>query len=447
MKQKEEINHPQVKPLFERLAQFDLDQAAKETGLLCRTPRKMSPGMLLAIFTLLGAYRTAAYQSCSMVAAVIFRLSVSKQGIWKRVQAPLVNFLKTVLEHLLCREVKSSSPEAGLFDHFRRVLIQDSTCINLPAKLMAFYPGSGNGNSSGTARLKIQATLDLKIEKFVALTLTPFRRTDQTAAADVLEIIHPNDLVIRDLGYFGLKVFRAMIAAKAFFLTRLPYGMILSLPDGNDFELLKMLRRHQCLDLQLLAGRAEKLPLRLVALPVPPQIAEQRRRKLRAHKKTESKREPEHAHMALLGWEIFLTNVPPSVWSPSQAASAYGCRWRIENIFKRWKSIFQINLIPPNASRHQTEAIIYGRLIYIICIQTHFSDPLRQRSPHHLSPFKTARFFQEHLLLGLLCPQLISHITSSPTNYATFLQYDKRRRRMNFEQILFSFGLRPSSYP
>lgn len=440
MKQEYEINGSLERLLFERLTQFNLNQTAIDTGLLKRAPRKISPAMLLVLFVLSGVYRTAAYQSCSMAAAVIFRLEISRQGIWKRVQPPLVNFLKSVLEHLFCREVKSSLSSGGLFDYFRRVLVQDSTCVKLPDKLAAFYPGSGNANSSGTARLKIQTVLDLKIEKFVSLTLTPFRRNDQAAAADILEIIGPKDLIIRDLGYFGLKVFRSIIQAKAFFLTRCPYGMTLLLPDGSDFELLKMLRRHQYLDLELMAGRNEKLPLRLVAIPVPPQIAEQRRRKLRTHKKGESKREPEKAHMALLGWEIFLTNVPSEIWLHSDVVSAYGCRWRIENIFKTWKSIFKINLIPPNASRCQAEAIIYGRLIYIICFQTCFIDPLRQQLQDNLSIFKTINFFQDNILLILLSPLLISHIISSPDDYATFFQYDKRRR-INFEQIMANIGL------
>ena len=39
-----------------------------------------------------------------------------------------------------------------------------------------------------------------------------------------------------------------------------------------------------------------------------------------------------------MGWNLFLTNVPTSIWPPKALVAVYRLRWRIEIIFKTWKS-------------------------------------------------------------------------------------------------------------
>ncbi len=40
----------------------------------------------------------------------------------------------------------------------------------------------------------------------------------------------------------------------------------------------------------------------------------------------------------LMDWNIYITNVPPAVWSSKDVDAVYPLRWRIETIFKAWKS-------------------------------------------------------------------------------------------------------------
>jgi len=65
-----------------------------------------------------------------------------------------------------------------------------------------------------------------------------------------------------------------------------------------------------------------------------------------------------------LGWAIFVTNVPPEVWSAKTVAQVYGLRWRIETIFKAWKSHFRLTEVP-RSSAAQLAAMIYARLIFV----------------------------------------------------------------------------------
>ena len=92
-----------------------------------------------------------------------------------------------------------------------------------------------------------------------------------------------------------------------------------------------------CLDMALGVGVAQRLPLRVVAGRVPPQVQEQRRR--RAHA-TEKKRgfTYSQAYLQGLDWNIYITNVGTEQLSGPQVWQVYGARWQIELLFKLWKS-------------------------------------------------------------------------------------------------------------
>ena len=55
---------------------------------------------------------------------------------------------------------------------------------------------------------------------------------------------------------------------------------------------------------------------------------------------------PSAAVLELMGWTIFLTNLGPEV-SFSALLETYELRWRIEVIFKAWKSPMSSNGSPP----------------------------------------------------------------------------------------------------
>jgi hypothetical protein len=58
----------------------------------------------------------------------------------------------------------------------------------------------------------------------VHCSLSGFTRNDQAAAADILTVTRPGDLILRDLGYFALPVLAAIEAKGAFFLFPLQTG-------------------------------------------------------------------------------------------------------------------------------------------------------------------------------------------------------------------------------
>ncbi|MGB6068145.1 MAG: transposase [Desulfomonilaceae bacterium] len=209
--------------------------------------------------------------------------------------------------------------------------------------------------------------------------------------------------MIRDLGYSSLRVFRSIGEKKAFYLSRYSHKIALFHPTGKRFDLLGNLKKHGTLDEGLLAGSEERLPVRVVAIPIPEPIAGQRRRKL-LHSRDKGLN-PDPTHLALLGWEIFLTNVPQKTWDARTVSRIYGVRWRIEIIFKSWKSRFKIHAFD-HPTPTEVQLLIYARLIYITLFQTSFFTRLAafvyETTGQHLSVLKAADFFSQRILPALL---------------------------------------------
>src|SRR5204862_146828 len=77
----------------------------------------------------------------------------------------------------------------------------------------------------------------------------------QAASPDVLPLLQPGDLIIRDLGYFVLEVLEPIVAAKAYFLSRLRLGVSIWESDGcTPVNLWARLRKAGFLDIQCTLG-------------------------------------------------------------------------------------------------------------------------------------------------------------------------------------------------
>jgi len=425
------------KQVTEHLPAGSCEAWAKRTGFQRRAPRKITP---VALLRGLGALAFRRRCSLEMLACVIGSLGgkpVSKQAVAKRLGSSCVAFLRQALFATLGSVAKFDRNRAsGVFARFRRVLIQDSTTLPLPAHLAAVFPGSRNQSGKTQAQAKIQAVYDLVAERFVTFALTPFTRNDQAASKDIIEVARRGDLVLRDLGYFVLSVFARLHRRGVFFLTRLRQDVILLDQTGRPWDLLRQLRRHGRLDVVVLVGKKERLPLRLVAVPLPQSIADARRR--RAKQNRDKRCRPGKKHLELLGWEVFLTNVPPHVWSTEVACQVYGLRWRIETIFKAWKSCFHITDVT-TGSAHQIQIMLYARLLAISLFQTFFgllAEHFYRIHGRSLSLLRLSRFFAEHHEIvarltqtsdGL---QLLEHLITKHCCYA------KRRDRSNYAEIL-----------
>jgi IS4 transposase len=92
-----------------------------------------------------------------------------------------------------------------------------------------------------------------------------------------------------------------------------------------------------CIDEPVYLGKTQRVAARLLAVRVPAEVANQRRRRLRLDGQRRS--QPLSARrLALADWTILITNVPPEQLSLEEALVLIRARWQIELLFKLWKS-------------------------------------------------------------------------------------------------------------
>ena len=419
--------------LKDQLLQLDLAAAARQTGFLQRLPRKIPiPSFVLALVAL-AAETVLSLERIATVISLAANTSYTKQSLHERLGQPLQDLLAQVAT-LLFDRLGLAVKQEGWFAAFRRVLLHDSTVEPLPEHLAKLFPGPGNGRKRRYASLKIQFVCDLLSAKTLHLSLSGFTRNDQAASPDILRLLQPGDLIIRDLGYFVLKVLEKIQLAHAFFLSRYRHGVLVYDPQtGEPIHLAKLLRPGQSLDRQVLLGR-EKIPARLVAQPVAQALANERRRKARANR--DYRLNPSREHLYLLGWNLFVSNVPRSVWPAKALQPIYRLRWRVEIIFKAWKSHLGLSQLNCRTAPLLSLSVLTKLLFCIIVYQLCNSLELLGDHHQHVSLLRLARILGHcacwfaATLLGLTLEQWIEvHL-----QHHAF--YEARKDRKNFYELL-----------
>jgi hypothetical protein len=445
-----------MEKLIAILNRLNLLKVSRETGFVKRNPLKAQGdkfllGFLNAVF-------------CNQVSLMCLAFSIgqfindtlSKVAVRKRLNAGLATFLNRILAVVLSDQLQAQKPllESQALKSFNAVHLQDSTSISLVARLATFFPGSGTSTGKKVATLKIQLIYDAIAECFTFFDIGSFRDNDQKASSLILKVAKAGDLVIRDLGYFVLDVFAQLQQKAIFFLSRLPYNVNIYSPDGaSQIDLVKRLKKHLRnsanaavpLDLDVRIGAKSLLPVRLVIIPLPDGVANEKRRKAKNNR--DRRANPDKDHLFLLGFNIFITNVErpacrlhstSQTWTVKQVAEVYQLRWRIEIIFKTWKSHFHITNVP-TSSAACVEAYIYAMLIFItlihICIFIPLFQTLYQQQEKYLSLLKVTK-----LLNLILSSRLKPYMTiDNPENLIRQILYHgayEKRERLSYPQIL-----------
>lgn len=417
-------NAPIIEKLNEFFTEHDIVSLAIKEKVMKRKPKKIDPHTFLLTMFLSVIQQASSLRKIAMLLGSMKNIVISKQAVDKRINEHFVNFLESILASLIARNITVPSPISSAF---KRVVLQDSSTVRLPDHLAKEFPGNKNGKGKTYAMLKIQTMYNLLTEQFCYFHLTPFTTNDQHAATMDTECVEENDLIIRDLGYFVLAALTRIIACKAFFISRLRYGMAVYDPKtGKRLNLLSILKKKQKVDMPILLGAEEQLAVRLIAVPLDSAVAAERRRKLKNNR--DQRLNPSKEHLALLGWNIFITNVDHSVLTPDEVLTFYQLRWRIEIIFKSWKSNFHLTTIP-RASLVRVKAYLYAFLIFVTLFHLSFVAHAASRT---ISLLKLSRLVCEQFAAIVFFYQKTKSLLWEQINY--HCAYEKRKDRLNYCQ-------------
>jgi hypothetical protein len=229
------------------------------------------------------------------------------------------------------------------------------------------FPGCGGSGKSGKAALKIQILWSLRMGQLLRWLIEPGRASD--AISQIAAMLPPaGALSIFDLGYFSLERFRRIMDVGAYWISRLQHNTKVFNEEGQELHLLRFLKAYGAnglVDMPVVLGEKERLPCRMIAIRVPPEVAA-RRRQQAYEKALKHGRHPSQEYLDLQGWTIFVTNCLPELLSWKEVVVLYRARWQIELLFKLWKSHNHIAARDLSTSPERQMAVLYAKLIGVI---------------------------------------------------------------------------------
>jgi hypothetical protein len=295
-------------------------------------------------------------------------VDISPEARHHRMTRRAVVFLQAMLQGAVATPPTGTTVcDTELFASFTAVHIADSTGFALPATLKDGFPGNGGGAS--VAGAKIQLVWEYLSHSFAHWALMAGTTPDNKYIDTVVQLAQRGALLLFELGYFKMKALAQIAEAEAYFLTRHQHqAALFDVVAGRCYpvELAAWLRTEPqpLVEKPLSLGAQERVAIRLIAARVPDTVVNERRRNARraARKRGYT---PSQAHLALMAWNLFITNVPGTIWPPATVCKAYALRGQVELVFKSWKSDLPLATLPTKTAT-PTPCYLYGRLLLIV---------------------------------------------------------------------------------
>lgn len=340
-----------------------INRIGKSSGFIKRKSKKISAYHFVVGFLVSCCNGMNTFSEWALQISLLSGNRVSKQGVFDRLHARATAFAEQLLKKALLQQ-SGRRFNSRLFDCFKRVLLQDSTTLKLPQELASVFPGNhSRGEQKAVAR--IQNIVDIKVMKYIRFSLGAFTQNDQSASGDILSLVGKGDLVMRDLGYFSIAVFKKFIEAGVDFVSRLKYGVTITDRCGKPVLLKDLLKQKGGVDRWVYIGKEKRIWVRLVMIPVPPQEAAEKIRKAKQDRDARLNHSKEYYQW--LAFNVYITTVDKEIWTAKQVYKAYSVRWQIEIIFKSWKSGFNLQHILHEGctNEHRVKVAIFLMLLFI----------------------------------------------------------------------------------
>jgi hypothetical protein len=248
-----------------------------------------------------------------------------------------------------------------------------------------------------------------------------------------------NEVIVADRGYAHRRGLGETLAALAYVVVRInSTNLPLETQEGAPFDLLRWLQsvpqpslsREASVWVTTPQGRFE---LRLIAKPLPKEVAEAARRRVRRYSRKKGYT-PSQISLVAAGFVLLVTNLSVSAWATDQVLALYRLRWQVELLFKRLKSILDLDAL---RAKDPTLARVYllGKLIGLLMIED-WSDALSHHLPHWfadvarpLSLWRWMCLWTDLLRQAIRGPMTLARVLAALPNLGRYLRGPPRRRR------------------
>lgn len=328
-----------------------------------------------------------------------------------------------VLKDTIQSEYRTSQ-DLPMLSQFQRVLIEDSTKAQLHEKLSPHFKGCGGVASK--AEIKINFIFDYLSEQFLDLHFVSGATPDQALSDRIFSVLKEGDLLIRDLGYYALARIKEIESALAFYISRFKVNeLVFESADAKDpIDLCRLIKKHikeGKFDFAVYLGKARHLT-RMLGCELDEQIINKRFRE--AHKGARRRgTQVSKKKLSLLRYALFITNLSAEAFDLEIVMSVYRARWRIELIFKQWKSCLNIHIFK-GYNKERLYCLLYGRMIMILLLGAMSSIVMdyAARIGREVSSFKLTRYvIADHVFARALQ-------SGRPQQFIRELLHDLKRR-------------------
>lgn len=333
--------------------------------------------------------------------------AVSRQAIDQRYTPAAVALFKAAFEQGLQQtlDYQLDSPMSLLLQKgFGAIRLFDSTsCVCAPA-LSTLFPACGGGGSE--AGLKVLLSYEYGRSQLQPLAVLPGKRSDQGLAGLVAQHVGANELGIFDKGFYKAESLRGIHQRGGYFLLPWPRSVSVWESAAGPRQLLDVAAQlrattAECREWSSVElgqeGDARLGPVRLLAYRLSPESAARHRAHVREKCRTHG-RLPTAQALELAGWLVLLTNAPAQRLPLAATAYLYRVRWQVELIFKQWKSVLRIHVLPStNENRVQCEvwARLLGAVLGFVWHQ-HAGAACQTLHRREISFLKLAKTLQQH---------------------------------------------------
>lgn len=309
---------------------------------------------------------SASYSQLNHVLASL-DIQVRNQAIDERFSEASSRLMRQVLEEAAGQVVDGPALDHVLWEQFAGgVYLQDGTVVSLPHELSEQWRGSGGSAGSPSGGLRIQARWEMRSGGLHGLWLQDGRSSDRSGPA-FSDPYPAHSLRIVDTAYLSYADMQASSQNEQSWITGVKATMLFRDEKGCWWNLTRWLESHpaeaQVVDGWVQAGKAEQVPVRLLALRLPPEAVQRRSERAsrtverRPHRKGVQRcgrrpkrsagRQPRQrarkrhrvsvARQRLRGWLLVLSNVSEQVLDARQVVALMRLRWQLELFWKLCK--------------------------------------------------------------------------------------------------------------
>ncbi|CAA9299185.1 MAG: hypothetical protein AVDCRST_MAG26-4668 [uncultured Chloroflexia bacterium] len=432
---------PQVAAALQVVLSTVATTVAGSTGFVRRQRHLTGAGFVQALVFGFLAHPAATLEHLAQSAANV-GFAISPQGLAKRFTPAAAACLQQVLEAAVQQVVAAKPVAIPILHRFTGVYVLDSTTITLPDCLSSVWHGCGGSTTASAAALKVQVLWNVTTGALRWVGLQDARTNDRNAPVQHLAL-PAGALRIADLGYFSLAQMATAQGQGSFVLSRWYPQTALFAADDTPLDLLAVLQRHAqpTLDWEVRLGARHRLRVRLLAVRVPQEVADQRRRRIRTEAREKGQAVSGSA-LALAAWTICVTTVPQPLLTVAEAVVLLRVRWQIELLFKLWKSQGQVD-----TSRSQQPwrvlSEVYAKLLAMLVLHWVLLLSCWQYPDRSLP--KATQTVQGHALaLGAAVATTVTDITCCLARIARCVgagcRLNPRRKRPNTYQLLLALS-------